>query len=218
MKAGNNIPLYKRTHWRVIRNIFTEIGQYEKINFTDYNLNSMTCYVVKGKEMNGNNVTYCTADRKPIWENSETYEIYEAPYKDNLNERFSFAGSFLFLAHNVEHDYWIFGTLSNQINYQETRIKKNLIETIKIRPYGRYTIIPETRNKDGIINKASNGKYISGTQRINSRFDCFDTRRKSFSKLSAQDVAARILDQSRNQKMIIDTRVVKKYKSNRRGK
>ena len=217
---NDNSYLHNRTHWRRFKEMAKEIGEYEKINTSDYDFDNIVCYSMLGEDLNSDNVTYYTADGSSCFSNKEEYEIYEVANKANSSE-FTFSGKFLLYARCVNYDYWLMSELIDKINYNETRKRQALIESVSVRPYGIYTVLPKNWKKRQLIRKIKPGRYATFSKcRRGATFDQYSIRRYAHSKLKNTDVLAMILHEKRKYTKIVGKDAVKIYKKNKkkRGK
>lgn len=136
------LPLHKRTHWQTFRSAISEMCVYEKIDISVYDVTNVTCYTCTGNELKGKNVTFTTAENRSCWVSNNNYEMYEIPAKNNSG-KYPFIGKFLFLSHNVNFDYWIFGDMKAELISEHS----DVLENYKINPFGRYTITIGKRRK-----------------------------------------------------------------------
>lgn len=214
MTTGNNIPLHKRVHWRRIKQILKEISEYEKINLADYDLEHITCYETVGNNLKGKTVSSSATYKESIWVSNNHYEIFEVPSKSN-HEKFNFCGNFIFLAYNTSKKYWLFGTLTDHIDYIKTKETLEVVENVKYNPFGQYSIVS---GDDVMITKTVQGKQVNYGHTFNSnrQFDSFGNRKYNFSKLSNADVLGKILGNFNKQDSAISKGKVKIYKKKNR--
>lgn len=169
-----------------------------------------------GEDLNSDNVTYYTVDGSSCFSNKEEYEVYEVANKSNSSE-FTFSGKFLLYARCVNYDYWVMSELIDKINYNETRKRRALIESVSVRPYGIYTVLPKNGKKKQLIRKIKRGRYaVFSKLRRAATFDQYSIRRYAHSELRNTDVLAMILHEKRKYTKIVGTEAVKIYKKNKR--
>lgn len=216
MKHNHNDDLHNRTHWRRFKEMAKEIGEYEKINTNDYDFDKVVCYTTLGEDFNKGNVTYYTANDSSCFSNNEEYEVYEVANKLNSSE-FTFSGKFLLYARCVSYDYWVMSELIDKINYNETRKKQALIESVSIRPYGLYTVLPKNGKHKQLIRKIKRGRYaVFSKIKQAATFDQFGIRRYAHTGLRNMDILAMILHEKRKYTKITGKEAVKIYKKNKR--
>lgn len=85
-----------------------DIGNYEAVSMENYDLDNITCYECTGETFKGYNVICSAGVGRSAWVNDNMYDVFEAPAIYNLGD-YKFTGDFLYLAHNVDFDYWLFG-------------------------------------------------------------------------------------------------------------
>jgi len=217
---NNNVPLNARVHYRRTKEIITAVGNYEGIKLDAFDLNHITCYATLGDNLKGNTVSYSNSStHESCWVSDNQYEIFEVPAKNNFN-KYNFCGSFLFLAHDIDYDYWLFGTLKDTINYSETKKKKDLVENVSYYVYGKYQISIGQNSSSHIINKKLSGKLVNygATYCEDPMFDNFGTRKLAFSKKSNSQVLSEIIGNQGSNKNIVDSTAVKKYTKNHKRK
>ena len=139
MSKGTGIPLHERTHFRRMREVFTEISQYEHIEIDAYDLYNMCVYESVGDNQKGNNVSYDTEGNQSIWVFENRYEIYEVPAKRNV-KGWPY-GDFLYIAYNTSYDYYMFGKMKVSLDKQRSLQTGNLVEDVHYEPYGKLSIV-----------------------------------------------------------------------------
>lgn len=139
----NETPLHKTVHWRRLKEIISEICAYEKIDTSNYNMNKITCYRTFGDEMKGPNVKYNIRGGTSCWVSDNKYEIFEIPKLSNKG--YAFTGNFIFIAHNVSFDYWLFGTMSVKLDMQDLKVNHRVNESVYFNLYGKYLIASNRR-------------------------------------------------------------------------
>ena len=213
---NDNHYLHNRTHWRRFKEMAKKNNKKKKINTSDYDFDNIVCYSMLGEDLNSDNVTYYTVDGSSCFSNKEEYEVYEVANKSN-SSGFTFSGKFLLYARCVNYDYWVMSELIDKINYNETRKRRALIESVSVRPYGIYTVLPKNGKKKQLIRKIKRGRYaVFSKLRRAAMFDQYSIRRYAHSELRNTDVLAMILHEKRKYTKIVGTEAVKIYKKNKR--
>ena len=210
----NKTPLHKRTHWRNLRDAITDIAVYEKVNPAFYDFTNGVCYTCSGDELKGSNVTFTTSDTRSIWVGDNDYEMYEFPKKSNSSHGdSSFLGDFVFLSHDTDYDYWVFGTMrASQSNYDFSHSLNYTANTTQytVNPLGTYTIL--YGKGENIIKKECNGYdsmygELAGRYKI---FDSFGARKKAYTgKAKSGNTGKKPIAESSNE--------VKVYKKKKRS-
>jgi hypothetical protein len=176
---GKDIPLHKRVHYRRIKEIFREIGNYEGFNLNNYNLDKMTVYETVGENLKGKNVSYNIVDNNSCWVKDNRYEIYEAPSAyNNQNSPF---GEFLFLAYNKSFDYYLFGLMTVELDEYASKRDRFVVESVYYKNHGKYTIV--FQYGDNNITKLEYGsKFDPGvsSSEHNFTFDSYNSRKKAY--------------------------------------
>lgn len=176
MSENNSIPLHQRIHFRKLREEFVCIANYETINPQDYNLKKIKAYTCYGQDLKGNNVSYNTRNGRSPWVNDNYYEMFEAPALSNLDS--GPYGDFLFLAHNVSFDFYIFGTMRVGLDVQASKSQGRPIEVVSFRVTGKYTFI--YINGDANITKNEMGRDFdpgNPSSSVGNPFDSYNTRK-----------------------------------------
>jgi hypothetical protein len=181
MSKVTGLPLHKRTHFRRIREIFTEIGEYERINLDDYDLFNMRVYESVGDDLKGKNVSYDTEGNQSIWVFGNNYELFEVPAK--RNKKGWLYGDFLFLARNVSYDYYLFGKMKISLDKDKSVVAKNIVEDVYYEPYGKYTIVFGTGGNNHIKKEEYGYSFTPGVTSSDHdfTFDSFNSRKLSYS-------------------------------------
>lgn len=159
MDSKNKSPLHRRTHWRNLREIITEIAVYEGINISAYDFDNGVCYECSGDELKGKNVTFATSEDRSCWISDNDYEIYEFPKLGNAQG--SSLGRFLYISHDTDYDYWTFGILQaakSKRQYCADKAINTSSAQYYINPLGTYTVT-----------------YGHGDNRVKKIFDGYDS-------------------------------------------
>jgi len=176
---GKDIPLHKRTHFRRTREIMTEIGKYEGFNMNDYDLFNIRAYETVGENLKGKNVSYNIQGGYSCWVKDNKYEMFEVPSKSN--RKGSPYGEFLFLAYNKSFQYYLFGYMTVNLDSNETRRTKHIVEDVYFKNHGKFDIT--FSNNDNHIHKVEYGsKFDPGVQsdEHNFEFDSYNSRKISY--------------------------------------
>lgn len=183
MKRGTKDPLYKTVHWRKLRDIVSEVSSYEYINQASYNVNNIRCYHITGDELKGKNVRYNLPDNYSCWVSNNHYEMYEIPALSNAKN--SLDGNYLFLTHDLDFNYWIFGKMNTYTSSNDSKVG------VFYDVYGEYKI--SDNNKQLKVVKTVNGPDIrDGRSRSQgSYFDDLESRRKAYNS-SSESLVARV--------------------------
>jgi len=179
MDMSKDNPLYERAHFRRIKEVMIELGEYERFNMDDYNLSKIKVYETQGVNMIGSNVRYNSESGRACWVTDNKYEIYEAPHHSNREG--SPYGKFIYLAYNKSFDYYIFGSVMVNLDAQSSKRQKRLFEKVNYRNYGRYTIIFQQRENH--ITKIESGKKFDPgftPDETSYDFDSYSSRKKSY--------------------------------------
>lgn len=216
-KYHKQAPLHARTHWRTIRSVMNEIGKYENIIVSNYNLNDITCYECFGDTFKGNYVTYLSDADKSGWVSDNRYDVFEAPYHQNPKNEYAFTGDFLYLAHNLDFDYWIFGKSKDEVVYTTSPSKYSEIFTYSL--IGRYEITFGNKPTNNYIKKVSNKHTLSLGNKTGSfkNFDELCTRKCAFERKSKDEVI-KDLQKSRSKIEAVGSEPVKIYKKRKSTK
>jgi len=179
MGKTNDIPLYKRAHFRRAREVITEIAKNENINIHNYDLFNIRVYDAFGQSVAGKNVSYNTDNGRAIFVEDNKYDIFEVPKNTNVKD--SPYGEFIFFIHNTSYDYYMLGILRVTLDEYATKSKKIVTEAVKYNNCGQYLISYEKH--DNHITKAINGidfdpGYLPSA--VGYNFDSFNARKHSY--------------------------------------
>lgn len=190
MKSSNSNndkkTLAQRTHWKKFRELLESLSRIENVHLSDYNSKDICCYTCLGDELLGVNVKFQTNGGMSCWVDDNTYDVYEIPAYSNTSKM---CGEFLYLAHNVSFDYWLFGEMTYRINRGKTAANKTLYETAYYIPYGAYTLYDE--NNITTIKKTVTGKHLTYggyVGRNNYSFDHLGRRKAAYNTSHKKEV------------------------------
>ncbi len=179
MRNDNGLPLHKRTHFRRMREIITEIAKYEGFNPNDYDLFNMSVYETVGENLKGKNVSYNIQGDYSCWVKDNKYDMFEVPA--TWNKKGSPYGEFLYLAFNKSFDYYLFGKLDITLDTNASIRERRIVENVYYKSYGKFDITFE--QNDNHINKVEYGsKFDPGvtSSEHNFDFDSYNSRKKAF--------------------------------------
>jgi hypothetical protein len=176
---GKDVPLHKRVHFRRIKEIFREIGDYEGFNLSSYNLDNMKVFETVGENLKGKNVSYNIDGNSSCWVKDNRYEIYEAP--SIYNQQNSPHGEFLFLAYNKSFDYYLFGYMEVKLDEYASRRDKFLVEKVYYKNHGKFTIVFQ-RGENNITKLEYGSKFDPGvsSSEHNFTFDSYNSRKMAY--------------------------------------
>ena len=210
--SNSDLPLYKTAHFRRLREIIIEIGKYENIDISGYDLMKIKAYYVYGESLKGHNVSYNTDNNKSCWVSNNHYEFYEIPMKSN--EPNSLYGNFMFFAYNKDFDYHLFGEMTVTLNKQSSIKVKQIIETVKFNNYGRYKIT--FSDSANILKTDIGSRFTPGTFSSDHTFgfDSFSERKKAYTTDTHKILSSLDKDFAKhtNQNKVNGTKPVKIYK------
>jgi hypothetical protein len=179
MVMSKDIPLYKRAHFRRIKEVLDEIADHEGYNINNYNIDKIAAYDTMGVNLRGRNVSYNVRDGYSCWVGDNKYEIYEVPSK--RNKIGSPYGDFLYLAYNKSFDYYLFGKLEVSLNASASRASKQINETVHYKNHGKYDII--FQQGENHIKKIEYGSdFDPGRQSSeeSANFDSYNSRKQAY--------------------------------------
>jgi hypothetical protein len=179
MVMSKDIPLYKRAHFRRIKEVLTELADYEGYNINNYNLDKITAYDTMGVDLRGRNVRYNIQGGYSCWVGDNKYEMYEVPSK--RNKIGSPYGDFLYLAFNKSFDYYLFGKLEISLDSSASRTSKQLKETVYYKNHGKYSII--FQQGENHIHKVEKGSEFDpglASSDTTADFDSYNSRKKAY--------------------------------------
>lgn len=216
MGKNNDIPLHQRAHFRRVREVITEIANYENMNIQNYDLFNMRVYDTMGVAIAGTNVSYNTDNGCSIFVEDNKYDIFEVPSK--RNKKGSPYGEFIFFIHNTSFDYYMCGKMRVKLDEYSTKSRKTIVESAHYDNYGKYMITYEP-NENNITKVEFGTEFGPGynINQINYVFDSFNSRKHAFNTSQhkiLRGLGLNILDP----KKITDNRKVKKYGNNKRKK
>ena len=215
MGKNNSTPLHERAHFRRIREIITEIADYEGIPLNQYDLFNIRAYETMGANLIGSNVSYNTETNRAIFVEDNKYDVFEIPKKSN--EKFSYYGDFLFFIHNTSFDYYMLGTMKVTLNKSETLANRFPSEKAQYRNFGKYIITFEPSRNN--VSKVQHGhKFDPGFEvgSISHLYDSYNTRKHVY-KTSNHKVLRELGLDITSTKKITDSNKVAVYKNKRRS-
>lgn len=181
----NNDPLYKTVHWRYFSNTAKYLCKYEGGSVTDYDFKNICCYTCLGCELQGSNVSYATNNNYSCWVDDNHYDYFEVPAVKNTK---NYEGEYLFLAHNTDFDYWLFGDMEYTINQKSTKKAGYVVDNIVYNPCGKYDITITDKATNPI--KTEKGRNCTfGGKSTKGKFDQMGTRKKAYHTSSGEIVA-----------------------------
>lgn len=104
-KKTKYTTLHRRTHWRALKNTIFAIADIESKNLSSYDLANICCYSCYGNELQGKNIKFINDKGYSCFMEDNFYEMYEVPKKKDAKKPY---GEYIFLAHNVAFNYWLF--------------------------------------------------------------------------------------------------------------
>jgi hypothetical protein len=213
MGKSNDIPLYKRAHFRRTREVITEIANYEGINIHDYDLFSICVYDTVGQNQAGKNVSYNTDGGRSIFVEDNKLDIFEAPKKSNKT---NYYGKYLFFIHNRSFDYYYLGTMNVTLDKNASRNTSRVVERAHFNNYGKYAIVYSEYNNH--ISKEEYGyNFTPGylPSSVNYSFDSFNSRKHAY-KTSNHSILRQLGLNITSTKKIIDNKAVRVNKKNKK--
>lgn len=201
--SDNSRELKDSVHWRRFKELATSFYTLERVDKSEYNFNNICCYTCIGDELQGDNVNYSVSDGYSCFVYDNRYDFFEIPKYSNQKP---YAGEYMFIAHNTDFDYWVFGEMKYTIrdNFEST---VRLNDRATFVPYGKYNVIVDGRRHS--ITKTEYGKNVNygGNQKRNQRFDKLGNRLRAYGT-SIQ----KLLNKRHNTKGIKGGDAVKIYK------
>jgi len=179
LSKDNGLPLHKTAHFRRLREVILEIAKYEKIDISQFDPMNIKAYYAYGQSLKGHNVSYNTKDNFSTWVLDNHYEFYEIPAITNIKN--SIYGKYLFFAYNVDFKYYVFGTMTVELNKAGSISAKHLIEKVYFISYGRYEItFLDTKNS--ILKTDYGTDFTPGNQSTEHTFafDSFSERKTAY--------------------------------------
>lgn len=153
--SDNSLPLHKTVHWRKFKEILKNLCNYEQINLNSYCTDNIICYTTTGDTFQGRNVNYKNKNNYSCFVSNNTYDIFEIASKGNSQKNF---GEYLFVAHNKNFNYWLFGKISDKLNVRKTKEQNRVIENVIIDCFGYYEIVFKSFNEIKIFKSISRDK------------------------------------------------------------
>lgn len=145
------------------------------------------------------------------WVADNYYDFYEIPLKGN---EFKIVGDFIFLAHNIHFDYWIFGEMKYSIDESETKRTMSLVDNASFIPFGTYDVIVN-KNEHSIQKKRLGRNTDYGFLKPNGLFDTLGIRKKAY-KTSASKLIGSLTGINQNIGSLKGEEEVKIYKKNKK--
>lgn len=204
--AGST-PLHKTVHWRKMRNLLRILCEYENINYSLYDFESINCRRTYGDLLKGSNITCDIHDKnRSYFVNDNTYDVFEIPKRGKKGQ---FYGSFLVLIHNTSYDYWLFGKMVCSLNRNESIRLKTVKDRYFYDILGHYSVC---FGEDVSFTKTKRGNRIDfgvASSVFNNGFD----RKKAYHTNDSE-----ILNKigfKNNPNNLVDNKSVKIYKKKR---
>jgi hypothetical protein len=185
--SSNHIELSDRAHFRRVREVISEIAEYEGININNYDLYNIRAYDTHGENLKGKNVTYNTEGNYSCWVLDNRYDMFEVSSKSN--KKGSSYGNFIFFSFNQGFQYFQFGLLDVHLDVEETKHSRFITEKVHYKPYGKYNITFE--GDVNHITKVEYGHKFTPGNRSNEHsfvFDSYNSRKLRGYKLSQYDI------------------------------
>jgi hypothetical protein len=214
MGKNNDIPLHQRAHFRRIREVVTEIAEYEGIPVHQYDLFNMTAYDTSGHNMTGNNTSYNTRTGGSCFVLDNKYDVFEIPKKSNKKN--SPYGEFIFFVHNTSFDYYLLGTMRVSLNKSETIASRFPSEKVSYRNYGKYFILYESL-RNNITKIEAGDAFDPGftPSKISHIFDSYNSRKHAY-KTSNHKILRDLGFDITSTKKITDNSKVKVFNKNKK--
>ena len=178
---SKDIPLHKRTHFRRIREVIKELGEYEGYDMNYYDLMNIRAYDTIGESLKGRNVSHNIKNNRSCWVADNQYDIFEVPNK--RNKEGSPYGNFLYLAFNKSFQYFIFGEVNVSLDIEKSKHEKRIIENVQFKNSGKYDITFEQGSSENHIHKAETGKTFDpgeASNTFNYDFDKYNSRKIAY--------------------------------------
>ena len=206
-------PLHKRVHWRTIRTIIRKLSKHEKINYNDYDLENINCRETLGTVLHGKNVKYDISEcDRSYFVTNNTYNVFEIP--SLKNKKGSPYGKFLILCENVNFGYWMFGTMTCELDVKESIRTRIVRDSYSYDILGHYSIVDSDRSIH--FSKYATGDNISiGSAENNKYYNGFD-RKKAYKTNDSKILMS--IGVNSSTKRLSDTDSVKIYKKKRQYK
>lgn len=176
---SKDIPLYKRAHFRRIKEILIELADYEGYSINNYNIDKITAYETMGVDLRGKNVRYNIEGNDSCFVGDNKYDVYEVPSK--RNKIGSPYGEFLYLIFNRSFDYYLFGKLEVKLDAAKSRASKQLTESVFYKNHGKFDII--FQNGENHITKIEYGSSFNPGRNSSeepANFDSYNSRKKGY--------------------------------------
>jgi hypothetical protein len=178
MRKGNDIPLHKRIHFRRVREVITEIAEYEGFNPGDYDFFKMTAYETVGENLKGKNVSYNIKNGRSCFVYNNKYDVVEVPSLSNRQG--SPYGRFLYFIYNSSFHYHVFGEMTVTLDAEASRRSGTIHESVHFKNYGKFDVIFGEENK---IHKSEYGSLFdpgADSDEHNFGFDTYSSRKKAY--------------------------------------
>lgn len=143
------------------------------------------------------------------WVSNNHYDVYEIP---KVGHEFEIEGEFIFLAHNTDFDYWLFGAMEYRINKSRSISERTLFDTAEFLPFGSYDVITDGRNTS--IKKKTTTittNYGYSAKDLKGTFDHIGSRKRAY-KTSPSKLLGKLLGITSNTKALKGGEKVKVYK------
>lgn len=129
-----------------------------------------------------------------------------------VGNEFKIEGDFLYLAHNTDFDYWLFGSMEYRIDRNRTRTENILVDRAEFLPFGSYDII--TDGGSTCIRKKTTGfnsNYGFSGKELKGTFDYVGARKRAYRTTSSK-LIGQVIGINSNIKSIKGGDKVKVYK------
>ena len=205
--AGST-PLHKTVHWRKMRILLRMLCDYENIDYSSYDFDSINCRLTYGDLMTGTNVDCDIHDKsRSYFVSDNEYNIFEIP---KIGKKGQYYGSFLVLIHNTSFDYWMFGKMVCSLNKNESIRTKSVKDKYFYDIFGHYSV-----SFDGkvFLTKTKRGNNIDLGLKSKSYCTYFDRKRSYHTNDS------KILNKigfKNNPNNLVDNKSVKIYNKRRK--
>ena len=175
---NKTLELKQCVHWRRMREAISLLEKKEKVNLKDYDLFNITCFNISGLELQGKNTFFNNKSNLSCFVFDNFYEFFEIPKRSNL---YKASGEFLFLAHNISFDYWIFGKMSHSLDFKKTKIQNNFSEKVRYTVFGHYNLLLNEKTTIS-VNKIVFGKNViyGGKNSNKNNFDFLGNRKGAY--------------------------------------
>ena len=204
--AGST-PLHKTVHWRKMRDLLRILCEYENIDYSLYDFESINCRRTCGDLLEGSNVTCDIHDKsRSYFVDNNKYDIFEVPKRGKKGQYY---GSYLVLIHNTSFDFWLFGKMVSSLNRNDSIRKRAVKDTYFYDMFGHNSVV---FGDDVSFTKTKRGNAIDYGLSSNS-YNTYLDRKRSYHTNDSEILNK--LGLRNNPNNLVDNKSVKIYKKKR---